>query len=166
VKSNAHQAADSETARSDVDAVTDAMLTASRLLVAVSARSIASVDEAITLTQFRLLVVLDNSGPSKVATLAGELGVNPSTVTRTVDRLIAADMVSRTANPASRREVLLRLTDTGRAVVTKVTDRRRAEIAAVVGRMPVDGRDRLVEALWSFARAGGEPPAPSAPYDL
>lgn len=160
--SNDHRLA----AGSDTDAVTDAMLTASRLLVAISATSIASVDEAITLPQFRLLVVLNNSGPSKVATLAAALGVNPSTVTRTVDRLIATNMVSRTANPASRREVLLQLSDAGRNVVTEVTARRRAEIAGIVDRMPVHDRDRLVEALWSFARAGGEPPAAGSRYDM
>jgi hypothetical protein len=47
--------------------MTDAVLTASRLLVAVSARSIAAVDE-ITIPQFRLLVVFDTRGPLKLST--------------------------------------------------------------------------------------------------
>ncbi|CAM5308255.1 hypothetical protein SBADM41S_12362 [Streptomyces badius] len=44
----------------DVDAVTEAVLTASRLLVAVSARSLAEVEERVTLPQFRMLVVLSS----------------------------------------------------------------------------------------------------------
>ena len=36
-----------------VDVITDALLTASRLLVAVSARSIAFVDETLSIPQFR-----------------------------------------------------------------------------------------------------------------
>src|SRR3954451_15755886 len=91
----------------DVDAMTDAVLTASRLLIAVSARSIGAVDESITIPQFRLLVVLDGRGPLKLTTLAEHLGVNPSTVTRMVDRLVAAGLVSREANPASRRELVV-----------------------------------------------------------
>lgn len=39
-----------------------ALLTASRLLVAVSARSLAAVEESLTLPQFRMLVVLDSRG--------------------------------------------------------------------------------------------------------
>jgi len=59
------------------DVVTDAVLTASRLLIAVSARSIATVDETITIAQFRLLVVLRMRGPVKLTSLAEHLSVNP-----------------------------------------------------------------------------------------
>ncbi|MEV6603790.1 MarR family transcriptional regulator [Kutzneria sp. NPDC051319] len=141
----------------DVDAVTDAVLTASRLLVAVSARSIAAVDEAITLAQFRLLVILNSVGATKHAALAEQLGVNPSTASRMVDRLVAAGMVVRETNPASRREIVIDLTAEGRRVVRQVTARRRKEIARIVARMPESTRVGLVDALSAFAEAGGEP---------
>lgn len=141
----------------DVDALTDAVLTASRLLVAVSARSIAAVDEGITLPQFRLLVVLDSRGPLKLTALAEQLAVNPSTATRMVDRLVAADLLRRAANPASRRELVVSLTESGAAVVRKVTQRRRAEITRIVARMPPAQRHGLVRALSAFAEAGDEP---------
>jgi DNA-binding MarR family transcriptional regulator len=141
------------------DAVTDAVLTASRLLVAVSARSIASVDESITLPQFRMLVVLSSRGRLKLATLAEHLAVNPSTATRMADRLIAAGLVDRQINPASRREVVVNLTEAGNSVVNRVTRQRRREIARIVARMPDRHRVELVEALESFSEAGGEPPA-------
>ncbi|MCG7860319.1 MarR family transcriptional regulator, partial [Flavihumibacter sediminis] len=78
-----------------VDEVTSAMLTASRLLVAISARSLAAVEDAVTPAQFRLLVVLASQGPAKLVTLAGLLEVNPSTALRMVDRLAAAGLVDR-----------------------------------------------------------------------
>jgi DNA-binding MarR family transcriptional regulator len=137
--------------------MTDAVLTASRLLVAVSARSIGAVDESITIPQFRLLVVLDTRGPLKLTTLAEYLVVNPSTVTRMVDRLVAADLVTREANPASRRELVVSLSEAGAAVVRAVTQRRRAEITRIVGRMPPSARRGLVRALTAFAEAGEEP---------
>src|SRR5205823_13332388 len=130
-----------------VDAITDAVLTASRLLVAVSVRSIAEVDEAITLSQFRLLVVLAARGPLKLATLAGRLGVSPSTATRTIDRLLHANLVTRDVNPRSRREVVVALSATGAGVVERVTAGRRAEIVRIVARMPTGKRHELVEAL-------------------
>ncbi|MFD2418289.1 MarR family winged helix-turn-helix transcriptional regulator [Amycolatopsis pigmentata] len=141
----------------DVDAMTDAVLTASRLLVAVSARSIGEVDESITIPQFRLLVVLDGRGPLKLTTLAEHLGVNPSTVTRMVDRLVTAGLVSREANPASRRELVVSLTGAGTDVVREVMRRRRAEVTRIVSRMAPTARRGLVRALNAFAEAGDEP---------
>jgi DNA-binding MarR family transcriptional regulator len=156
-----------QVAPDDVDAVTDAVLTASRLLVAVSARSIAAVDEAITIPQFRLLVVLSTRGPLKSTALAEHLDVNPSTATRMLDRLVTAGLVSREANPASRRELVIALSATGAAAVRKVTERRRSEITRIVGRMPVSTRRGLVRALCAFTEAGDEPALterPDAPW--
>jgi DNA-binding MarR family transcriptional regulator len=141
----------------DVDAVTSAVLTASRLFVAISARSLAAVDERVTLPQFRMLVVLATHGEMKLAALAGHLGVNPSTAMRMVDRLVSAGLLDRQINPADRRENVLRLTGPGRGVVDDVTARRRTEIAAIVTRMPADQRARLVVALRAFTDAGSEP---------
>ncbi|HEU5024775.1 MAG TPA: MarR family transcriptional regulator [Spirillospora sp.] len=140
------------------DEVTSALLTASRLLVAISARSLAAVEDAVTLPQFRLLVVLSTQGPAKLVTLAGLLEVNPSTALRMVDRLAAAGLVDRQASPASGREVRIQLTVAGRGIVDDVTARRRADIAGVVARMPPAQRRALVAALRAFNDAGGEPP--------
>src|SRR5690242_10466012 len=71
-----------------LDGITDALLTASRLLVAISARSISQVDDSITIPQFRTLVILSNQGAINLATLANLLGVQPSATGRMVDRLV------------------------------------------------------------------------------
>lgn len=144
---------------SDVDAVTDAVLTASRLLVAISARSLAAVEDTITLPQFRMLVVLHSRGALKHVTLADHLGVSPSTASRMVDRLVAVGAVTRQASPNSRREVVVELTADGERIVGQVTIRRRREIARIVTRMPERARHGLVDVLTAFAVAGGEPPA-------
>ncbi|MFG2682105.1 MarR family winged helix-turn-helix transcriptional regulator [Streptomyces sp. NPDC048392] len=148
-------------AMDDVDAVTQAVLTASRLLVAVSARSLAAVEERVTLPQFRMLVVLATRGATKLVTLADQLQVAPSTAMRMVDRLIAAGLADRHANPHNRRETLLQLTEEGRRTVEDVTARRRTEIAAIVERLTSVQRLALVEALAAFNRAGAEPLAPA-----
>ena len=150
----------------DVAAVTSAMLTASRLLVAVSARSLASAEERVTLPQFRMLVMLASRGESKLVALADALAVNPSTALRMVERLSAAGLISRRVNPASRREVVLRLTAAGEQIVDEVTARRREEIAQIVQRMPVRHRAGLVRALRAFTEAGMEPAADGQARDL
>jgi DNA-binding MarR family transcriptional regulator len=150
----------------DVEAVTSAVLTASRLLVAVAARSLASAEERVTLPQFRMLVVLAGHTETKLVTLAELLAVNPSTAMRMVDRLAGAGLISREVNPESRREVVLRLTPAGRQIVDRVTAYRRREIAAIVARMPPEQRTGLVTALRAFTEAGGEPPAGHAVTDV
>lgn len=141
-----------------LDAITDALLTASRLLVAISARSIALVDDTITIPQFRTLVILSNEGPVNLAKLAGLLDVQPSTIGRMVDRLVIAGLIDRKAHPTSRRELVAELTARGRRVVQKVTANRRDELARVVEKMPSRERRGLVRALAAFTAAGGEPP--------
>jgi DNA-binding MarR family transcriptional regulator len=145
------------TADESLDEITDALMTASRLLVAISARSIGQVDETITISQFRTLVILANRGPINLATLAGLLGVQPSATGRMVDRLVAAGLIDRLPHPTSRRELLAALTRRGRDVVRRVTAHRRAEIAAIVEKMPPAERHGLVRALTAFTVAGGEP---------
>lgn len=147
------------TADESLDIITDALLTASRLLVAISARSIAQVDDSITIPQFRTLVILSNRGPINLATLATLLGVQPSATGRMVDRLVSAGMIDRLPHPTSRRELLAALTDRGRDVVSKVTAGRRTEIARIVEQMPSAERRGLVRALTAFTAAGGEPDA-------
>jgi DNA-binding MarR family transcriptional regulator len=149
----------------DVDAVTTAVLTASRLLVAVSVRSLNAVRARVTVPQFRMLVVLATHGATKLIALAEDLEVNPSTAMRMAERLDAAGLIDRRVNPASRREVLLRLTAAGRRVVEEVTARRREEIAGIVARMPPALRSGLIEALTAFAEAGGEPSVETVPHD-
>ena len=138
------------------DAITDALLTASRLLVAVSAHSIATADENITIPQFRTLVILSNRGPVNLATLAGLLGVKPSAAGQMVDRLVGAGFIDRLPHPNSRREILAALTQRGRKVVRQATAHRRAEIASIVGKMSPPERHELKRALTAFTAAGGE----------
>lgn len=142
-----------------LDAITDALLTASRLLVAISAHSIAQVDDTITVPQFRTLVILSNRGSVNLATLAGLLGVQPSAAGRMVDRLVSIGLIDRLPHPSSRRELLAALTTRGREVVGQVTGYRRAEIARIVEKMPSTERHGLVRALSAFTAAGGEPAA-------
>lgn len=145
------------------DEIVTAVLTASRLLVSVTARSLASVEETLTLPQFRMLVVLDSRGSMNISRLGQHLDVKPSTAMRMVDRLATAGMLDREANPANRREIVISLTGTGRDVVRRTTERRRTEIARIVETMPHRQRSGLVRVLESFTEAGGEPPAHRAP---
>ena len=142
----------------EVEAVTDAVLTASRALVGVAARSLAVVDADVTLPQYRALVVLAARGSKLVGALAEELAIHPSTATRLCDRLVAKKLVRRAISRDNRRETEISLSPKGRAVVERVSDVRRREIATIVERVPPKLWEPTVRALNAFAEAAGELP--------
>jgi DNA-binding MarR family transcriptional regulator len=136
----------------------DAVLSASRVLVAVAARSLSEVAEAVTLTQYRSLVVLASRGPQSVAALAEAVAVTPPTASRLCDRLVRKSLVRRREDRRDRRLVRLALTQAGRELVDAVTARRRAEIARLLESVPTDAQRLMVAALQQLTNAAGEVP--------
>ncbi len=139
-----------------LETVTDAVLTASRVLMAVVARSLREHEGDVSIQQYRTLVVLAQRGAQRPVDLAATLGVDPSTVTRLCDRLERKGMISRVRDGADRREVRLRLSARGAALVRSVTRRRREEIRRILEALSPAQRGALVDALGSFSAAAGE----------
>jgi DNA-binding MarR family transcriptional regulator len=148
----------SATGRTDdsLDAITDALLVVSRVLVAVSARSIADIDDTLTISQFRSLVVLANVGPLSINTLARLLGMQTSPTRQILEGLVTAGLVVRQTGSGSHRHEVVNVSARCRKVVNAVTARRRDAIAEIVSMMTPDHRDHLVRALTAFAEASGQ----------
>ncbi len=137
------------------DAVVDAVVRASRALVGITVRALASVSNEVTLAQLRTLAVVSLQGPQTVSALAERLDVHASTMTRMCSRLVARGLVVRTPSAIDRREVVIELTLDGQRLVEEVMNKRRREIDDVVRRMSEDDRDRVVAALELFSEAAG-----------
>jgi len=131
---------------------------ASRALVGVAARSLATLDPAVTLPQYRMLVLLHTHGDQNVGALADALGIHPSSATRLCDRMARKGLVVRSPSPTSRREVTVAIARGGRAVVRSVTERRLAEIEHILAGITETDRERLIDALAVFATAADELP--------
>lgn len=136
----------------------DAVLTASRVLVAVVTRSLGAAAEDTTIAQYRVLVVLASRGPQRMVDLAGALDVTPSTAGRMCDRLLRKGLIRRHRARADRREVQVSVTAAGREVVDSATARRRALLAEILDRLPAAQRSAVADALRAFAAAAGEIP--------
>jgi DNA-binding MarR family transcriptional regulator len=143
----------------------DAVMLATRVLVAVTAQSVASVENQVTLPQLRILVMIDSRGPQNLASVAQELGVHASNATRKCDKLVDAGLIHRSDDPADRRNLVLQLTPSGRQLVQNMTEHRRTAIENVLAKMPTELRRSLVPALLAFAEAAGEV-APSRAWTL
>ena len=136
----------------------DAVLAASRALIAVATQSLGSAAEETTIAQYRALVVLSSRGPQRMVDLAAALGVTPPTAGRMCDRLLRKGLIRRHRARADRREVLVSITAAGRAVVDQATRRRRALIAGILTRLPARQQPAVAAALTAFADAAGEVP--------
>jgi DNA-binding MarR family transcriptional regulator len=141
-----------------MNTLVDGILSASRALVAVAARSLAAVADDVTLAQYRVLVELAARGPLRGADLAAALHVDRSTATRMCDRLLRKRLVARRRTTEDRREVRISLTSPGRALVDEVSRRRRDEIGQILERLPAAHREWVTDALRAFADAAGEVP--------
>lgn len=152
----------------DPDELTELLLVASRAFVAITARSLADLED-VTVPQFRCLVVLSEPDPVTVGSLAKELDIHPSTATRMCDRLVRKGLIVRqTRTGGDRREVSLVLTGRGRRLLEWVTRRRRRELARIVEGMSDADRHHALLGIRAFSAAAGQegaavPPLASAP---
>ena len=136
----------------------DAVLSASRVLVAIAARSLADAGEEVTLTQYRSLVILAARGPQSVAALAEAVAVTAPTASRLCERLVRKGLVRRRTDRRDRRQVRVGLTGAGRHLVDTVTERRREEIAGLLASIPQQDQRPVAAALQQLAKAAGEVP--------
>jgi DNA-binding MarR family transcriptional regulator len=139
-------------------AAVEAVLTASRSMVAVATRSLGAAAEETTIAQYRALVVLASRGARRIVDLAEALDVAPSTAGRMCDRLVRKGLVRRHRARGDRRVVLVSITTAGRQVVDEATGRRRALIAEILGRLSPAEQRAVAEAFREFADAAGEVP--------
>lgn len=143
----------------DDESVVDALLVASRALVAIAARSLAEAGD-VTLPQYRMLVVLATRGPQRPADLADALAVNRSTASRMCDRLLTKRLIRRTRLSSDRRVLRISLTTDGARLVAKVMRKRRTDLATAIRGLTAEQRGAVVVGLSTFAEALGEPRVP------
>lgn len=135
------------------------------MLTGVALRSVDVLRGAVTLPQFRVLTVLASLGQARSARVAAALGLQPSTVTRLIDRLAAAGHVTRVTDPSNRSAVILELTASGQQLVTRVTAWRQAELRRILMRLEPRDRTALAAVMRKLAEAAGEgdEPGPCGP---
>jgi DNA-binding MarR family transcriptional regulator len=129
---------------------------ATRMLAGVALRSMDALDSAVTLPQFRLLAVLADLGPVPSGRAARTLGLDPSTVTRLADRMVAAGHVARGTDPQHRGVVTLELTASGRELVAVADGWRRRELARIMARLAPPQQEAVTTALGLLVAAAGD----------
>jgi DNA-binding MarR family transcriptional regulator len=118
----------------------------------------------VTAPSFAVLATLQRlcpCGPVSQRLLAGELGLTPGTVSVRIDRLVEDGLVIRRPDPASKRNVLLELTDRGRALVDRIAPVHLANEDRLLSALSAEERellgDLLRKLLVEFEGSGGSP---------
>ncbi|HEV2375737.1 MAG TPA: MarR family transcriptional regulator [Streptosporangiaceae bacterium] len=75
-------------------------------------------------TQLAALIALERHGPMTPGELADHEKVQPPSMTRVISALVEAGLVTRSAHPTDRRQVLLSVTEEGRELVRQARRRR------------------------------------------
>jgi DNA-binding MarR family transcriptional regulator len=132
------------------------LVTASRALVGIAVRSVASAPVELTVPQHRALVLIGSGRATGVTALADAMGVNQSNASRLVDRLQRMHLVTRKRSADDGRATVLALTTAGERALDAVDERRRSEVIEVLARMDPDDAARAVRAMHAFNAAAHE----------
>ncbi len=100
-----------------------------------------------------LLLRIDELGPARLSDVADAAGVDISTASRPVARLVDDGYVERRADPADARASLLRCTTSGRAVLRRLGAARRAWLRDVLVDFDDDERARFAELFDRFVES-------------
>lgn len=143
------------------DEEAEAVLAACRVLVAISASSIAAVEEVTDLIQWRALVVISEKETVSLSELSKAMKIHLTRASRLCDRLVATGLINRADDPANRRQLILTLTPKGTELVEQVMRRRREALQPILDRMKkrmtAQRRAEVTSLLQDFAAAGAEP---------
>lgn len=149
----------SQTVLSDgEDEVVGALVALSRAFMGMAARTLAQLDDEVTLAQFRTLVVLVSHGPRRIVDLAQELEVTSSTATRMCNRLVRKGLVAREERPEDRRAAWIVLTQRGRDLAGAAMEQRRDAIAELIGQLSLTRPLAFASTLNALVEAAGEIP--------
>jgi len=101
----------------------------------------------ITLSQCHTIVEIGRAGVMSINQLAELLGLDKSTVSRSVDKLVNDGLLIRAEDQADRRYVVLKLTEEGQKIFVAVEQKMTIYFAEAIQLIPEEKRDGVVESL-------------------
>ena len=109
----------------------------------------------LSVTQFRSLVFLDRYPGSALSALAEHLGLAPATVSKMVERLVAAGLLRRQTSPDDRRRTPLSLTAKGQAAMEAARRGTLVWLSSQVSGLGPIQRDTVSRAMGTLRRLFG-----------
>ncbi|MHB1007365.1 MAG: MarR family winged helix-turn-helix transcriptional regulator [Chloroflexota bacterium] len=129
------------------------------LFVGVLAKAMASrvledeFDGQVTMAQLQALRYLARNDQRLMSDLAEGLAISYPAATKTVERLVKKDLVSRAGDPADRRVVRVRLTEAGIGMVKRIDAELNRRLSIVLERLNEADREALLRGMSAFIAA-------------
>jgi DNA-binding MarR family transcriptional regulator len=101
----------------------------------------------VSLTQCHVLVELGRAGSISVNYLANLLGLDKSTMSRTINTLVEQDLVTRETDPRDRRCLSIGLTGKGHILYLKIENSMKQYYQAACASLLADKREQVLESL-------------------
>lgn len=102
---------------------------------------------AITLTQCHTLVEIGRASTISLKDLAGLLGIDISTTSRTVDTLVKKEYVKRLSSIEDRRSVDISLTDEGISIFKEIENDNNLYFKKVFSNIDPSKQAQIIESL-------------------
>lgn len=107
----------------------------------------------VTVAQCHTIMEVGKTGRISIAELATALNLDISTVSRTIEGMVGAGLVKRTANPDDRRSVYIVLTEKGKSVYNDINSTYDAYYAEILADVPQDKQRQVMESIELLAQA-------------
>ena len=118
------------------------------------------LDTAYSLTEARLLFELAQRDASEVSDLRRMVDIDPGYLSRILTRFSSDGLIARQRSAADARRQVIRLTNSGRAVVAGLDARSAEQTRDMLAGMRDDDRRRLLEAMHVITETLTESPRP------
>ncbi len=107
----------------------------------------------LNMVQCHTIINLGNDGEVSIGEMAKELGVDKSTLSRTVDGLVNIGLVDRCTHPSDRRYLMIDLTEQGRVVCKKINKINNDYFADIFSTIPKEEHKNTIKYLNVFISA-------------
>jgi DNA-binding MarR family transcriptional regulator/GNAT superfamily N-acetyltransferase len=124
------------------------------------------LNSEFSLTEVRVLYELAYRVGLTAADLARELALDTGYLSRILKRFEARGLIERSPAQEDGRQMVLALTDAGRAVFAPLDQASANQVAVMLAKLTAGDRQLLVRALRTVERLLGDSPEPRVPYIL
>lgn len=107
----------------------------------------------VSLTQCHAIVEIGRKEKISLIDLAGILGLDKSTMSRTINNLVKSDLVIRELDMKNRRYVTIRLTENGKNVFDNIEKSMDAYYKNIFDSIPEDKKKQVMESVELLKKA-------------
>ena len=110
----------------------------------------------LSMPQFSILMQLHHRGNCAVGDISERFDITNAAASQLVDKLVQGGFIKREEDPQDRRAKMLNLTDKGRDLIQRGIEERYRWVDELAGKLSVEERSKVTEALNIMTQAAKE----------